>query len=182
MGASFRRITNRSLSLRPSGLLAILTDRTGWSVAPATPTMAFYVPARRHRVTPVPVGYATAPNQELRWRDFHPRVQQPDSLHTCFFAITPLIRLTNLGIREVREDLVEAARAFGASETRVLFGIQLPLARPTILAGLNQTVLLSLSMAVVASMISVPGLGELCWKVSGGSISDRPPWAVSASC
>ena len=79
---------------------------------------------------------------------------------TCFFAITPLIRLTNLGIREVREDLVEAARAFGASETRLLFGTQLPLARPTILAGLNQTVLLSLSMAVVASMISVAGLGR----------------------
>ena len=85
----------------------------------------------------------------------------PGVIVTCFFAITPLIRLTNLGIREVREDLVEAARAFGASETRVLFGIQLPLARPTILAGLNQTVLLSLSMAVVASMISVPGLGRI---------------------
>ncbi|MXW86730.1 MAG: ABC transporter permease subunit [Boseongicola sp. SB0673_bin_14] len=84
----------------------------------------------------------------------------PGVIVTCFFAITPLIRLTNLGIREVREDLVEAARAFGASETRLLFGTQLPLARPTILAGLNQTVLLSLSMAVVASMISVAGLGR----------------------
>ncbi len=85
----------------------------------------------------------------------------PGVIVTCFFAITPLIRLTNLGIREVRPDLVEAARAFGASETRVLFGTQLPLARPTILAGLNQTVLLSLSMAVVASMISVEGLGRI---------------------
>ncbi len=85
----------------------------------------------------------------------------PGVIVTCFFAITPLIRLTNLGIREVREDLVEAARAFGASEARVLFGTQLPLARPTILAGLNQTVLLSLSMAVVASMISVEGLGRI---------------------
>ncbi|WP_282605734.1 proline/glycine betaine ABC transporter permease [Pelagibius sp. Alg239-R121] len=85
----------------------------------------------------------------------------PGVIVTCLFAITPLIRLTNLGIREVREDMVEAAYAFGASETRVLFGTQLPLARPTILAGLNQTVLLSLTMAVVASMISVGGLGRM---------------------
>ena len=84
----------------------------------------------------------------------------PGVIVTCFFAITPLIRLTNLGIREVREDYVEAARAFGANEMRVLFGTQLPLARPSILAGVNQTVLLSLSMAVVASMISVAGLGR----------------------
>jgi len=85
----------------------------------------------------------------------------PGVIVTCFFAVTPLIRLTNLGIREVREDYVEAARAFGASEWRVLFGTQLPLARPTILAGLNQTVLMSLSMAVVASMIAVAGLGRI---------------------
>ena len=85
----------------------------------------------------------------------------PGVIVTCFFAITPLIRLTNLGIREVRADLVEAARAFGASESRILFGTQLPLARATLLAGLNQTVLLSLSMAVVASMISVAGLGRI---------------------
>ncbi|RWP29688.1 ABC transporter permease subunit [Mesorhizobium sp.] len=85
----------------------------------------------------------------------------PGVIVTCFFAIAPLIRLTNLGIRQVRPDLVEAARAFGASELRVLRDIQLPLARPTILAGLNQTVLMSLSMAVVASMISVAGLGRI---------------------
>ncbi len=88
-GQTFRRINNRSLSLRPFGLFAILTDRTGWSLAPATPTMTFYVPARRHQVTPVPVGYATAPNQELRRRDFHPLVQQPDSLHACLLAEPP---------------------------------------------------------------------------------------------
>ncbi|WP_245436029.1 ABC transporter permease [Mesorhizobium tamadayense] len=85
----------------------------------------------------------------------------PGVIVTCLFAIAPLIRLTNLGIRQVRADLVEAARAFGASELRVLYDIQLPLARPTILAGLNQTVLSSLSMAVVASMISVAGLGRV---------------------
>lgn len=85
----------------------------------------------------------------------------PGVIVTCLFAITPLIRLTNLGIREVRSDLVEAAEAFGATEWRILLGTQLPLARPTILAGLNQTVLLSLTMAVVASMISVGGLGRM---------------------
>lgn len=85
----------------------------------------------------------------------------PGVIVTCLFAITPLIRLTNLGIRQVRADLVEAAHAFGAGELRILLGTQLPLARPTILAGLNQTVLLSLSMAVVASMISVAGLGRM---------------------
>ena len=85
----------------------------------------------------------------------------PGVIVTCLFAIAPLIRLTNLGIREVRKDLVEAARAFGASELHTLIGVQLPLARPTLLAGLNQTVLLSLSMAVVASMISVAGLGRM---------------------
>ncbi len=85
----------------------------------------------------------------------------PGVIVTCLFAIAPLIRLTNLGIREVRIDLVEAARAFGASELHTLIGVQLPLARPTLLAGLNQTVLLSLSMAVVASMISVAGLGRM---------------------
>lgn len=85
----------------------------------------------------------------------------PGVIVTCFFAISPLIRLTNLGIREVRGDLVEAAKAFGASDLRILWDIQLPLARPTLLAGLNQSVLLSLSMAVVASMISVAGLGRM---------------------
>jgi len=85
----------------------------------------------------------------------------PGVIVTCLFAITPLIRLTNHGIRGVREDLVEAAQAFGASERHILFGTQIPLARPTILAGLNQTVMLSLSMAVVASMISVAGLGRM---------------------
>lgn len=91
----------------------------------------------------------------------------PGVIVTCLFVITPLIRLTNLGIREVREDLVEAARAFDADEMPTLFGTQLPLARPISLAGLNQTVPLSLSMAVVASMISVVGLGPLVFEGVG---------------
>ena len=85
----------------------------------------------------------------------------PGVIVTAFFATPPLVRLTNLGLREVREDLVEAADAFGASAQKRLWSIELPLARPTIMAGINQTVMLSLVMSVIASMISVAGLGRL---------------------
>ena len=85
----------------------------------------------------------------------------PGVIVTVFFATPPLIRLTNLGLREVRDDLVEAADAFGASPMKRLWSIELPLARPTIMAGVNQTVMLSLVMSVIASMISVAGLGRL---------------------
>lgn len=85
----------------------------------------------------------------------------PGVIVTVFFATPPLIRLTNLGLREVRADLVEAADAFGASPSKRLWSIEIPLARPTIMAGINQTVMLSLVMSVIASMISVAGLGRL---------------------
>lgn len=85
----------------------------------------------------------------------------PGVIVTAFFATPPLVRLTNLALRNVREDLVEAADAFGASPWKRLFAVDLPLARPTIMAGLNQTVMLSLAMSVIASMISVAGLGRL---------------------
>ncbi len=85
----------------------------------------------------------------------------PGIIVTAFFATPPLVRLTNLGLREVRADLVEAANAFGASPLKRLWSIELPLARPTIMAGVNQTVMLSLAMSVIASMISVAGLGRL---------------------
>ncbi len=85
----------------------------------------------------------------------------PGVIVTAFFATPPLVRLTNLGLREVRADLVEAADAFGVSPFRRLWSIELPLARPTIMAGINQTVMLSLAMSVIASMISVAGLGRL---------------------
>ena len=80
---------------------------------------------------------------------------------TIIYAVSPLIRLTNLGIRQVRDDLVEASNAFGASRWQSLVKIQLPLARPTIMTGINQTIMLSLSMSVIASMISVTGLGQM---------------------
>ncbi len=85
----------------------------------------------------------------------------PGVVVTIIFALPPLIRLTNLGIRQVRPDLVEAARAFGASPRQLLFKVQLPLAMPTIMAGVNQTLMLALSMVVIASMIAVGGLGQM---------------------
>lgn len=80
---------------------------------------------------------------------------------TCIYALAPVVRLTNLGIRQVRPDMVEASSAFGASRRQTLIKIELPLAMPTIMAGVNQTVMMALSMSVVSSMISVTGLGQM---------------------
>ena len=84
----------------------------------------------------------------------------PGVLATLVFALPPIIRLTNLGVRQVPADVVEAARAFGATEPRVLREVQLPLARPAIMAGLNQTLLLSLSMVGIVAIIAGGGLGK----------------------
>ncbi|EQB2598220.1 glycine betaine/L-proline ABC transporter permease ProW [Aeromonas salmonicida] len=85
----------------------------------------------------------------------------PGVVVTVIFALPPMIRLTMLGIRQVPEDLVEAAHSFGASPSQLLFKVQLPLAMPTIMAGVNQTLMLALSMVVIASMIAVGGLGQM---------------------
>ena len=79
---------------------------------------------------------------------------------TMTFALPPLIRLTNLGIRQVPEDVVEASRAYGAPEWRVLTDVQLPLARPAIMTGLNQTLLLAISMLGIAAIMGAGGLGS----------------------
>lgn len=84
----------------------------------------------------------------------------PAVLATIIYAVPPLIRLTDLGIRQVNAEVVEAAMAFGGSPRQILFGVELPLAVPTIMAGLNQTIMMALSMVVVASMIGARGLGE----------------------
>lgn len=84
----------------------------------------------------------------------------PAVLATIIYAVPPLIRLTDLGIRQVDREVVEAATAFGARPRQILFGTELPLAMPTIMAGLNQTIMMALSMVVVASMIGARGLGE----------------------
>ncbi|MEM5502932.1 ABC transporter permease subunit [Ahrensia kielensis] len=86
---------------------------------------------------------------------------------TIIFALPPLIRLTSLGIRGVEPSVVEAARAFGASPSQILVKVELPLATPTILAGVNQTIMLALSMVVIASMISVGGLGNEVLRAMG---------------
>ena len=84
----------------------------------------------------------------------------PGVLASLIFAIPPTVRFTNLGIRQVSTELVEAAESFGSTGAQRLFKVELPLAKATIMAGINQTVMLSLSMVVIASMIGVPGLGQ----------------------
>ncbi|EPC7253196.1 glycine betaine/L-proline ABC transporter permease ProW [Cronobacter sakazakii] len=85
----------------------------------------------------------------------------PGVVVTIIFALPPVVRLTILGINQVPEDLIEAARSFGSSPRQMLFKVQLPLAMPTIMAGINQTLMLALSMVVIASMIAVGGLGQM---------------------
>ncbi|HCT9094858.1 TPA: ABC transporter permease [Serratia liquefaciens] len=84
----------------------------------------------------------------------------PAILATVIYATPPLIRLTDLGIRQVDKEVMESVTAFGANRWQKLFGVQLPLALPSIMAGINQTTMMSLSMVVVASMIGARGLGE----------------------
>ncbi|MGA1572169.1 MAG: ABC transporter permease [Ilumatobacteraceae bacterium] len=89
------------------------------------------------------------------------------TMATMVFALPPLIRLTNLGIRQVPEDVVEASRAYGARELRVLRDVQLPLARPAIMTGINQTLLLALWMVGIAAILGACGIGALLFRALG---------------
>lgn len=84
----------------------------------------------------------------------------PGLIAVVIYAIPPMIRMTNLGIRLVDKDVLEAADAFGSSAWQKLRNVQLPLALPTIMAGINQTIMMALAMVVIASMIGVQGLGQ----------------------
>ena len=86
----------------------------------------------------------------------------PGAFATIIFATPPVVRLTSLGIKQVPKNVVEASRSFGATPTQLLFKVQLPL--PTIMTGINQTILMSLSMVVIAAMIAAGGLGEIVLK------------------
>lgn len=88
----------------------------------------------------------------------------PGAFATIIFAMPPVVRLTGLGIRQVPKNVVEAAKSFGATPRQLLFKVQLPLALPTISTGINQTIMMSLSMVVVSAMISAGGLGEVVLK------------------
>jgi len=83
----------------------------------------------------------------------------PGLIAICVYAMPPIIRLTNLGIRLVDKDILEAANAFGANSKQRLIEVQIPLALPNIFAGINQTIMMALAMVVIASMIGVRGLG-----------------------
>ena len=83
----------------------------------------------------------------------------PAVMATMIYAIPPIVRLTNLGIRQLDTSVLEAAKSFGATPWQLLTKVQIPLAMPTIMAGLNQTIMMALAMVIIASMIGAKGLG-----------------------
>jgi len=91
----------------------------------------------------------------------------PAVIATVVYAVPPAIRLTNLGIRQVDPEVVEAARSFGATNFQVLMKVQIPMAIPTIMAGINQTIMMALAMVVIAALVGAGGVGEVVWRGLG---------------
>jgi glycine betaine/proline transport system permease protein len=98
---------------------------------------------------------------------------------TVLYALPPCIRLTNLGIRQVDPSVVEAGQSFGSSNMQLLFKIQIPMAIPTIMAGINQTVMMALAMSTIAAMVGAGGLGIEVLRAMGQLKSGE---AVIAGC
>ncbi len=128
----------------PLGILAASNDRFDGFLRPALDAMQTIHPFVY--LVPIVMFFGTG--------------KVPGTLATIIFALPPIVRLTNLGIRQVPADVVEAGRAFGSDDRQLLFDVQLPLALPTILAGLNQTLMLALSMVVIVALIAGGGLGQ----------------------
>ena len=109
----------------------------------------------------------------------------PATMVTMIYALPPLVRMVNLGIRHVPEDVVEASRAYGSTELRVLTDVQLPLAKPSIMAGLNQTLMLAIAMVGIAAIMGAGGLGLLVFRavqnldIGLGISSGLALWAVA---
>lgn len=132
----------------PVGIAAALNKRTGKIVMPILDFMQT-MPAFVYLIPAIPffgLGAVSA------------------SVATVIFATPPAIRLTILGITQVPADLIEAADSFGSSRWQKLFKVQIPMAVPTIMAGVNQTIMLALSMVVIAAMIGAGGLGGEVWR------------------
>ncbi|MDD9924147.1 MAG: ABC transporter permease subunit [Boseongicola sp.] len=173
--------TSRATTIFVASSLAFLAVFELWQIA--MQTMALVVVATAICVfVGLPVGIWMAKNKVARWITepildvmqtipslsylvpavaFFGISQPPAVLATVVFAIPPMVKLTALGIRQVPESTKEAALAFGASERQLLRKVELPMAIPSIMAGLNQTIMLALSMATISAFIGAAGLGAL---------------------